>query len=110
MATVLEGCTTEVQHSDVRFLWGKGLNAKVIYKQIKKYRVENLTILNNALVIMKKGTTIAKFKVFFSAFAWTDSKKSMNNLSRGSLTEIRTGYFRHIILKRFRLVQYSCRQ
>jgi hypothetical protein len=34
MATVLEEYTTEEQHSLVRFLWAKGLNAKNIYKEM----------------------------------------------------------------------------
>jgi hypothetical protein len=34
MATVLEWCTTEEQHSVVRLLWAKGLNAKDIYKEM----------------------------------------------------------------------------
>jgi hypothetical protein len=33
MATVLDKCPTEEQRSVVRFLWGKGLNAKNIYKK-----------------------------------------------------------------------------
>jgi hypothetical protein len=32
MATVLEENTTEKQHSVVRFLWAKGLNAMDIHK------------------------------------------------------------------------------
>jgi hypothetical protein len=32
MATVLEECNTEEQHSVVRFLWAKGLDAKDIHK------------------------------------------------------------------------------
>jgi hypothetical protein len=32
MATLLEGCITEEQHSLVGFLWAKGLNEKDIYK------------------------------------------------------------------------------
>jgi hypothetical protein len=31
MVIVLEECTTEEQHSVVRFLWVKGLNAKDIH-------------------------------------------------------------------------------
>jgi hypothetical protein len=34
MATVLEGCTTEEQRSDVSFFVGKGLNAKDIHKDM----------------------------------------------------------------------------
>jgi hypothetical protein len=34
MATVLEGCTTEKQHSVVHFLWAKGHNAKGIHKEM----------------------------------------------------------------------------
>jgi hypothetical protein len=34
MATVLEECTAEKQHSVVRFLWAKGLNAKDIHKEM----------------------------------------------------------------------------
>jgi hypothetical protein len=34
MATVLEECTAEEQHSIVCFLWAKGLNAKDIHKEI----------------------------------------------------------------------------
>jgi hypothetical protein len=34
MATVLEECTTQEQHSVVRFLWTKGLNAKDINKKM----------------------------------------------------------------------------
>jgi hypothetical protein len=32
MATVPEECNTEERRSVVRFLWGKGLNAKDIHK------------------------------------------------------------------------------
>jgi hypothetical protein len=35
MATVLEGCTTEEQHSVVRFLWANGLNANDILKDLR---------------------------------------------------------------------------
>jgi hypothetical protein len=31
---MLEGCTTEEQHSVVRFLWAKGLNAKDVHKEM----------------------------------------------------------------------------
>jgi hypothetical protein len=55
---------------------GKGLNAKDIHKQIKKYSVEDLTIPNNALESMWKGMIMAKYNVFFPAFVWTD----LNNL------------------------------
>jgi hypothetical protein len=34
MATVLEDCTTEDRRSTVRFLWTKGLNKKVIHKEM----------------------------------------------------------------------------
>jgi hypothetical protein len=34
MASVLEECSTEEQHSDVRFLWAKGLNAKDIHREM----------------------------------------------------------------------------
>jgi hypothetical protein len=34
MATVLEECTIEEQHSVVRFLWEIGLDAKDIYKEM----------------------------------------------------------------------------
>jgi hypothetical protein len=34
MATVLEGCTIEEQHSFVRFMWAKGLNVKNIHKEM----------------------------------------------------------------------------
>jgi hypothetical protein len=34
MATVLEECTAEEQRSVVRFLWAKGLNTKVIHKEM----------------------------------------------------------------------------
>jgi hypothetical protein len=34
MATVLEECTTEEQHSVMRFLWTKRLKGKDIYKEI----------------------------------------------------------------------------
>jgi hypothetical protein len=34
MATVLEECNTEEQYSVVRFLWTKGLSAKVIHKEM----------------------------------------------------------------------------
>jgi hypothetical protein len=34
MATVLEDCSTEEQRSVVFFLWAKGLNAKVTYKEM----------------------------------------------------------------------------
>jgi hypothetical protein len=34
MTTVLEECNTEEQHSFVRFLWAKELNAKNIHKEI----------------------------------------------------------------------------
>jgi hypothetical protein len=34
MATLLEGCTTEQQHSVVHFLFAKGLNAKGIHKEV----------------------------------------------------------------------------
>jgi hypothetical protein len=37
MATVLEGCATEKQHSVVRLLWAKRLNAKNIYKKFPVY-------------------------------------------------------------------------
>jgi hypothetical protein len=34
MATVLEECNTDKQHSVVHFLWAKGLNAKNIHKEM----------------------------------------------------------------------------
>jgi hypothetical protein len=34
MVTVLEGCTTEEQHSLLLFLWAKGLDAKDIHKEM----------------------------------------------------------------------------
>jgi hypothetical protein len=34
MATVLDECSNEEQHSVVRFLWGKALNAKNIHKEM----------------------------------------------------------------------------
>jgi hypothetical protein len=34
MATVLEVCATEEQRSVLRFLWGKGLNAKDVRKEM----------------------------------------------------------------------------
>jgi hypothetical protein len=34
MATVLEECITEEQHSVLRFLWTKALNAKDIHKEM----------------------------------------------------------------------------
>jgi hypothetical protein len=34
MATVVEEYTIEEQHSVVRFLWAKGLNAKHIHKEM----------------------------------------------------------------------------
>jgi hypothetical protein len=34
MATMLEECNTEEQHSVVNFLWLKGLSAKDIYKEM----------------------------------------------------------------------------
>jgi hypothetical protein len=34
IATVLENHTTKEQHSVVRFLWAKGLNAKNIHKEM----------------------------------------------------------------------------
>jgi hypothetical protein len=34
MATVLDECTTEEQHSVLLFLWSKGLSAKDIHKEI----------------------------------------------------------------------------
>jgi hypothetical protein len=34
MATVLEQCTIEEQHSAVRFLWAKGLIARDIHKEM----------------------------------------------------------------------------
>jgi hypothetical protein len=34
MATVLEMCTVEEQNSVVRFLWAKGLSAKVVRKEM----------------------------------------------------------------------------
>jgi hypothetical protein len=34
MATVLEACTTEEQHSVVHFLWAKGLSARDIHKKM----------------------------------------------------------------------------
>jgi hypothetical protein len=34
MATVLEGCATEVQRSVVRYLWAKGLSAKDIHTEM----------------------------------------------------------------------------
>jgi hypothetical protein len=34
MATVLEECTTEEHRSVIRFLWTKGLNVKVIHKEM----------------------------------------------------------------------------
>jgi hypothetical protein len=34
MATVLEGCIAEEQHSAMHFLWEKGLKAKDIHKEI----------------------------------------------------------------------------
>jgi hypothetical protein len=34
MATVLEECSTEEQHSVVRVLWTKGLSAKDIHKEM----------------------------------------------------------------------------
>jgi hypothetical protein len=34
MVTVLEECITENQHSVMRYLWAKGLNAKDIYKEM----------------------------------------------------------------------------
>jgi hypothetical protein len=34
MATVLEECSTEEQHSVLHFLWAKGLNAKDIHKEM----------------------------------------------------------------------------
>jgi hypothetical protein len=40
MAIVLEGCTTEEQRSAVRFLCGKGLNAKEINKDFSCLRWE----------------------------------------------------------------------
>jgi hypothetical protein len=33
MGTVIEGCTTDEQHSVVRFLWAKGFDAKNIHKE-----------------------------------------------------------------------------
>jgi hypothetical protein len=34
MATVIEGCTTDQQRSVVRFLREKGINVKVIHKEM----------------------------------------------------------------------------
>jgi hypothetical protein len=34
MTTMLEGCTTEEEHSVVRFLWAKGLNKKNIHEEM----------------------------------------------------------------------------
>jgi hypothetical protein len=34
MVTVLEECSTEEQHSVIRFLWAKGLNAEDIHKEM----------------------------------------------------------------------------
>jgi hypothetical protein len=34
MMTMLKECSTEEQHSVVRFLWSKGLNAKDIHKEM----------------------------------------------------------------------------
>jgi hypothetical protein len=34
MATALEECSTEKQHSVLQFLWAKGLNAKYIHKDV----------------------------------------------------------------------------
>jgi hypothetical protein len=48
MATVLEVYTTEDQHSVVRFLWAKGLNAEDIHKEM--FPVESRKYLSRKAV------------------------------------------------------------
>jgi hypothetical protein len=62
MATVLEECITEEQHSVVRFLWAKGPIAKDIHKEIFPLDCEKCLSLKavhnwveNVSLMMKKS-------------------------------------------------------
>jgi hypothetical protein len=76
MATMLEDCTTEEQHSIVRFLLAKGLNAKYIDKEM--FPVYDEKCLSRKAVhnwVAKVSLTTKRFK-WRCGSGWDNSQET----------------------------------